>query len=85
VELGLAPCLQIGVSARGEPLGVLTFANRAGRRLADAETALADDLAVRIASAIENYRLYLKADSAIRLRDEFLSIASHELRTPLTP
>lgn len=66
VELGLATCLQIGVSARGEPLGVLTFANRAGRRLADAETALADDLAVRIASAIENYRLYLKADSAIR-------------------
>jgi PAS domain S-box-containing protein len=33
----------------------------------------------------EQERLHLaQADEAIRLRDEFLSIASHELRTPLT-
>ncbi|HEY1127174.1 MAG TPA: HAMP domain-containing sensor histidine kinase, partial [Actinomycetota bacterium] len=33
----------------------------------------------------EEYRLRLiQAQEAIRLRDEFLSIASHELRTPLT-
>jgi len=36
------------------------------------------------ATAVENSRLYLEAQEAIRLRDEFLSIASHELRTPLT-
>jgi signal transduction histidine kinase len=29
-------------------------------------------------------RLYQEAQEAIRVRDEFLSIASHELRTPLT-
>jgi len=34
--------------------------------------------------ARENRRLYEHAESAVRLRDEFLSIASHELRTPLT-
>jgi signal transduction histidine kinase len=34
--------------------------------------------------ANQNSELYLEAKNAIRMRDDFLSIASHELRTPLT-
>jgi signal transduction histidine kinase len=46
---------------------------------------MAEDLAHRIAFAIDNARLYREAQNAVEVRDEFLSIASHELRTPLTP
>ncbi|MCY1015705.1 hybrid sensor histidine kinase/response regulator [Pyxidicoccus sp. MSG2] len=34
---------------------------------------------------VDNARLYQASQQAVRLRDEFLSVASHELRTPLTP
>lgn len=34
--------------------------------------------------AAQNSELYKEAKNAVRMRDDFLSIASHELRTPLT-
>lgn len=45
---------------------------------------MATRLADRAAMPVENARLYLEAQEAVKARDEFLSIASHELRTPLT-
>ncbi len=45
---------------------------------------LIEDLAERAALAMANARLYEDAQHALRLRDEFLSVASHELRTPVT-
>jgi signal transduction histidine kinase len=43
------------------------------------------ELADRAALTIQNVRLLKTAQEAVRLRDEFLSVASHELKTPLTP
>jgi signal transduction histidine kinase len=70
--------------ARGESVGAITFATVGQRRLSNADLALAEDLARLVVAAVDNARLYARAQEAVRLRDEFLSIASHELKTPLT-
>jgi PAS domain S-box-containing protein len=74
------------ITARNHVYGALAFsAKQNRRRYRPTDLALAEDLALRIAFAIENARLYTEAQLAIGARDEFLSVASHELRTPLTP
>jgi signal transduction histidine kinase len=83
---GVRSVIAAPMLVRGRTVGVLTFAtSRSGRRYTAAELALLEDLAQRAALSVENARLYREAQDAIRLRDEFLSIASHELKTPLTP
>jgi signal transduction histidine kinase len=48
------------------------------------DLALCEELALRVALALDNARLYQRAQEALAARDEFLALASHELRTPLT-
>jgi PAS domain S-box-containing protein len=43
------------------------------------------DITERKRGEEEHARLLVELEDAVRLRDDFLSIASHELRTPLTP
>ena len=69
---------------RERVLGIITVFTRE-RPLEDTDGALVLELGRRAGSAVENARLFHEAQEAIRVRDEFLSIASHELNTPLTP
>ncbi|WP_437818119.1 ATP-binding protein [Sorangium sp. So ce1078] len=76
----------VPLARRGRLFGTLTFvAAQSGRRYRREDLSAAEELARRCALAVDNARLYKDAQSAIALRDEFLSIASHELKTPLTP
>lgn len=66
-------------------LGAITLVSSGARRYGAADRSIVEELAHVAAFAVDNARLYRKAQEAISARDEFLSIASHELRTPLTP
>lgn len=84
-SLGTRTAMHLPLVSRGRKLGVITFASsRPGRRYGEADLDLAQELTRRVATAIDNARLYRASQDAIRLRDEFLSVASHELNTPLT-
>ena len=84
--LGLRSYLCVPLVVSGRPLGVLTFVTaESGRRYADADLALAEDLARRAGVAIENVSLYQELRAADARKDEFLALLGHELRNPLAP
>ncbi len=83
--VGLRSSMLVPLKVRDETIGVLgLFQAASGRRYGQEDLALAEELGRRAAIAIENARLYERAQRAIGVRDQFVSIASHELRTPLT-
>jgi signal transduction histidine kinase len=78
--------MTVPLRVRGKTIGAFLFVTaESGRHYTETDLSIAQELADRAAQAIDNARLYNEAQQAIRMRDEFLSVASHELRTPLTP
>nr|WP_269149129.1 ATP-binding protein [Corallococcus macrosporus] len=83
--LGISAFIIVPLISRGRVLGALTLLNsESRRRYTEADVRLAEDLARRAATSLDNGRLYTEAQEAVRARDSFLSVASHELNTPLT-
>jgi PAS domain S-box-containing protein len=84
LELGLRSAVIVPLIARGKVLAVLTLCYaESGRNYSQADLEVIEELGRRAGLAVDNARLYEEARAAIKLRDDFLSIAGHELKTPL--
>jgi signal transduction histidine kinase/PAS domain-containing protein len=83
--LDTASQITVPLVARGRALGVVTFARSSPLALfGDEEREIAEELARRTATAIDNAQLYRAAVAANDAKSTFLASMSHELRTPLT-
>ncbi|HEX5751485.1 MAG TPA: ATP-binding protein [Archangium sp.] len=85
-RLGTRTAIALPISVRGRTLAALLLvSDTPGFQYGPHELALAGELARRASVAMDNARLYRQSQEAVRLREDFLSVASHELHTPLTP
>jgi signal transduction histidine kinase len=75
--------LAVPLVSRGEILGVVTAAAPVGQVFTREDATLAAELARHGSLAIDNARLYLESQQALRAREEVLAIVSHDLRNPL--
>jgi signal transduction histidine kinase len=83
-QLGMHSYISVPLATRGRTLGSITFFTEAPRVFHADDVLMAEDLARRAATAIDNARLYEEAMRAARTRDEMLAIVTHDLRTPLS-
>ena len=83
--LRLSSLIMVPLRAHGRALGALMLARGPGAvPYTDADLSLAQALALRAASALDNARLYDEARRAVRAREDVLGVVSHDLRSPLS-
>jgi signal transduction histidine kinase len=70
--------------SHGHAIGAISFAfSASGRRYHVGDVGVAQELARRAATALENVRLYQGLQEAHRQKDDFLAMLAHELRNPI--
>ncbi len=75
--------LAVPLVSRGQSLGIILAASAEATLFTQGDAALAGELSSHGSLAIDNARLYLESQQAVRAREELLAIVSHDLRNPL--
>ena len=70
--------------SRGQSIGVAAAISARGKPFTSDDMPTFAELARRASLAIDNARLYLESQQAVRAREEVLAIVSHDLRNPLS-
>jgi signal transduction histidine kinase len=83
MALGARSGVVLPLAAQGRLLGALSCGSGDPQRFDPPGVELMLEIARRAAGAIHNAQLHHQSQEAVRLRDEFLSVASHELNTPM--
>ena len=82
--VGISSLMIVPVVTRGGPQAVIALAMRSsGRSYRPVDLIVAEELAQRVALALENGRLYATAHEAVASREEVLRVVSHDLRNPV--
>jgi signal transduction histidine kinase len=77
--------LLVPLMVGGEVIGVLTLLTAESGRTYDFDgLSFAEEIARRVATAIDNAQLYRRAQRAVRAREDVLSIVSHDLKNQLS-
>lgn len=83
-DLSIQSVITVPLQSYGKVFGALTLISCNPQRLfTSLDLSLALDVARRASIAIENARLFTKAQEASRAKSAFLANMSHEIRTPL--
>ena len=83
-RLGIREVISAPLAVRGHVLGAVTLlAADSGRAFGEDDVALAEEMALRMALAVDNASLHEQMRRARAAKAEFLAVMSHELRTPL--
>jgi PAS domain S-box-containing protein len=85
-DLGLHSLIGVPLMTHGKTIGLLILATSwSGRDLGPDEFIVAQELARRVAFAIDNTQLVQRVKHASQLKDDFIALLAHELRNPLAP
>jgi signal transduction histidine kinase/CheY-like chemotaxis protein len=84
-KIGFTSYICVPMRGREQILGIISMAiTDSGRRFTEADLELAELLAARASTAIENARLYRDARDELQRRETFIAQLGHELRNPLS-